>query len=525
MLNILFLCSFRLCSTNREKPFKGFSLFYFLSTHKLLILWLVLLLLGACQNTEQKNKNVQTPRLNAPDFPKETKWLNTSRSYQLQDFRGKIVLLDFWTYGCVNCYHILPHLKKLEKEFANELIVIGVHSAKFDTEKATAQIQKAIKKYAITHPIVNDFDSKIWDSYAVKAWPTLVLLDTKGKIVLQKSGENFYEMFRNKILELKKTESISDKKFDFSQKAIASKSVLNFPTKIIADTEGNLWIADTGNHRIVQVSPEGKILQIIGSGKQGFKDGTFAEAMLDEPQGLALKNNNLYIADTRNNRIRKADLKEKTLTSIAGNGARSLISNFTEPVQSLNSPWDLCVQENTLWIANAGSHQILGYDFSTNQTLWKAGSGAEALYDSNNPQQSAFAQPSGLFAEKNLLYISDPEASAIRVFDTQNNSLKTLVGKGLFYFGDTDGSPETARLQHPMAVCKSENLLYIADTYNGKIKTFDLKTNLVKTLISNLDEPNGLCIFKNFLYIVNTNQHQVLRYHIQKQELKAIIIQ
>lgn len=490
---------------------------------KNLILWLILLL-GACQNTEKTKQNVQTPRLNAPEFPKETQWLNTNKKYQLKDFRGKIVLLDFWTYGCINCYHILPYLKKLEQEFSEELVVLGIHSAKFETEKASAQIGKAVAKYNIAHPVLNDFDSKVWDSYAVKAWPTLVLIDPQGKIVLQKSGENFYETFRNKIQELKKIEKISPQKFVFKTQKSSSNTFLRFPTKIAADTAGNLWIADTGNHRIVQISPEGKILQIIGSGQQGFRDGNFEEAMFDEPQGLAIHNQQLYIADTRNNRIRKVDLEVKKVSSIAGNGARSIIKNFTEPIQSLNSPWDLFVQGNTLWIANAGSHQIFALNLETNQTLWKAGSGAEALYDGNNAQEAAFAQPSGLFAEDNLLYIADPEASAIRVFDTKKNTLKTLLGKGLFYFGDADGSTETAKLQHCVAVCKSKNLLYIADTYNGKIKTFNLNNAVVQTLISNLDEPNDLLVINDFLYISNTNQHQILRYHLKTKEIQIVFI-
>ncbi|GAB4489513.1 MAG: thioredoxin-like domain-containing protein [Raineya sp.] len=465
---------------------------------------------------------MQTPRINAPEFPKETQWLNSSQNYRLEDFRGKIVLLDFWTYGCVNCYHILPYLKKLEQEFKNDLIVLGIHSAKFEAEKASAQIQKAVAKYGITHPILNDHDSKIWDSYAIKAWPTLVLIDPKGKIVLQRSGENFYENFRNKILEIKKMGGISSKKFDLENKSISEKTFLRFPTKMTIDRKGNLWIADTGNHRVLQINAEGQVLQIIGNGKPGFAEGNFEEVMFDEPQGLAIKDDYLFIADTRNNRIRKADLKKKKVISIAGNGARSIVKDFATPVQSLNSPWDLFSQGNILWIANAGSHQILAFDLEKNQTFWKAGSGAEALYDGKKLQEAAFAQPSGLFAENNMLYIADPEASAIRVLDTENHNLKTILGKGLFYFGDTDGSADTAKLQHCLAVCKNKKLLYIADTYNGKIKTFDLNTGILKTLISDLDEPNDLLISKDFLYISNTNKHEILRFDLKRNELHTL---
>src|SRR5262245_27479137 len=101
----------------------------------------------------------------APELDSGTAWLNTGKPLALKDLKGKIVLLDFWTLCCINCIHIMPDLAKLEKKYANELVVIGVHSAKFENEKNSESIRKAILRYDIKHPVVNDADQKIWNAY------------------------------------------------------------------------------------------------------------------------------------------------------------------------------------------------------------------------------------------------------------------------------------------------------------------------------------------------------------------------
>ena len=113
----------------------------------------------------------------APEFPKGLDWLNSDSALQISDFKGKFILLDFWTFCCINCMHVIPELKALEHKYADELVVIGVHSAKFTNEQGTANIRQAILRYGISHPVVNDKDFRIWDEYAVRAWPTLILIN------------------------------------------------------------------------------------------------------------------------------------------------------------------------------------------------------------------------------------------------------------------------------------------------------------------------------------------------------------
>jgi thiol-disulfide isomerase/thioredoxin len=128
-----------------------------------------------------------------------TEWLNTSQPLDLKDLRGKIVVLDFWTYCCINCMHVLPDLKFLEEKYGNQLVVIGVHSAKFDNEKVSQSIRDAIVRYEIQHPVVNDSEMLIWRKFGTRAWPTLALIDPEGKYAGSQSGEGNRELFDNVI--------------------------------------------------------------------------------------------------------------------------------------------------------------------------------------------------------------------------------------------------------------------------------------------------------------------------------------
>src|SRR5215475_7196021 len=148
----------------------------------------------SAQKGTQMSAQEQT-RVRAPEITGGRGWLNTDKPLSLAALKGKVVLLDFWTYGCINCIHIIPDLKKLEAKYPNQLVVIGVHSAKFLNEKGTENIRQAILRYEIEHPVVNDKDFEIWQSYTARSWPTLVLINPKGKEVGRHSGEGIYDIF------------------------------------------------------------------------------------------------------------------------------------------------------------------------------------------------------------------------------------------------------------------------------------------------------------------------------------------
>src|SRR5450432_3078723 len=136
----------------------------------------------------------EQPRVRAPELQGGRGWLNTDKPLSLSALKGKVVLLDFWTYGCINCMHIIPDLKRLEHKYPNQLVVIGVHSAKFENEKDTENIRRIILRYGIEHPVYNDAEFAVWSSYAVKAWPTQVLIDPEGYIIGGVSGEGNYDV-------------------------------------------------------------------------------------------------------------------------------------------------------------------------------------------------------------------------------------------------------------------------------------------------------------------------------------------
>ncbi|MBI2341061.1 MAG: redoxin domain-containing protein [Deltaproteobacteria bacterium] len=338
----------------------------------------------------------------APDFPSGMEWLNTGGPLSLKELRGKVVLLDFWTYCCINCMHVIPDLKKLETKYADELVVIGVHSAKFSTEKETQNIREAIMRYELVHPVVNDRDMRIWDAYDVHAWPTLILIDPAGNIVGAISGEGVYEPLDGLIgqvaADFEKRGLLNKKPLTLPlEKNRVKEAPLSFPGKVLADKASKrLFIADSNHNRIVVASLEGEVREVIGSGETGLTDGGYAKATFNHPQGMAPDGDTLYVADTENHALRAIDLKNKTVKTIAGTGKQAdrFHSGGAAGSVSLNSPWDLLMHDGSLYVAMAGFHQIWKMDLKSGEIHPFAGSGREARID-GPLNQAALAQPTG----------------------------------------------------------------------------------------------------------------------------------
>lgn len=462
----------------------------------------------------------------APELVGGTAWLNTAGPLTLKkDLKGKIVLLDFWTLCCINCIHVLPDLAKLEKKYANELVVVGVHSPKFDSEKDTKSIRKAILRYEIAHPVVNDSERKIWDAYGVSSWPTLALIDPEGKFMGTVQGEGNLEVLDRaiaKLIEIHKTKKTLVEKpvrFDLVRYREKGDTPLFFPGKIHADAKGNrLFTADSTHHRIIVTDLNGKKLSVAGTGSPGKKDGSFAEAQFDDPQGMALDGETLYVADRKNHNIRALDLKAGTVTTVAGIGEQVQDTRLLDrPVAAkgtgLNSPWDLLIHGRTMYIAMAGHHQIWSMDLDKKEIGPFAGDGRENIKD--GPLFAArFAQPSGLATDGKFLYVADSEVSAIRKLPLAGEGrVETLVGEGLFEFGDEDGVGKQVKLQHALGVVVHEGKIIVADTYNSKLKLLDPKTRECKTFVGGkdavFDEPAGLTLANGKVYVADTNAHRI----------------
>ena len=470
----------------------------------------------------------EKPRVRAPEITGGRGWLNTDKPLSLAALKGKVVLLDFWTYGCINCIHIIPDLKKLEMKYANQLVVIGVHSAKFQNEKETENIRRIILRYEIEHPVYNDSEYAVWQSYGVRAWPTQVLIDPAGYVIGGVSGEGNYEVIDQAVAktieEFRKKGELNEEPLKLVlERAKVGDLPLAFPGKILADaSRDRLFIADSNHNRIVITKLDGTLVETVGTGDTGAADGAFDKATFHRPQGLALAGDNLYVADTENHLIRRVDLKTRTVETIAGTGQQSREYFQTGSARSiaLSSPWDLQLIGRTLYIAMAGPHQIWQMDLDKNEVSTFAGSGREARLD-GPLLKSGFAQPSGIATDGTALYVADSESNIIRRIDIAGGDVTTLVGGDLFEFGDVDGSSDDVRLQHPLGLISFGDKLLIADTYNHKIKQLDPKRKSVTTLLGtgkpgqadgtspSFYEPGGLAIANDKLYIADTNNHAI----------------
>jgi DNA-binding beta-propeller fold protein YncE len=486
-------------------------------------------------------------------------WVNVEKPLALADLRGRFVLLDFWTYCCINCMHVLPELKQLEHAFPNELVVIGVHSAKFEGEQVTENIREAALRYEIEHPVVNDAEMTIWRRYGARSWPTLVLIDPAGDVVWAASGERDFEEMKAVIdrgLPYYRAQGLlkpAPRPVILGAKKQAETS-LRFPGKVLADEAGGrLFIADSNHNRIVVTDLGGQLQQVIGSGAIGRVDGAFDACSFNHPQGMALVGQILYVADTENHLLRKVDLAGGKVATVAGTGEKGtgwpgwgaaggaeLVNagqkRFVgEPKSTpLASPWALWPHGDDLFIAMAGPHQIWKMPLDESEIGPYAGNGREDIADGPllpavpyDSRFASFAQPSGLASDGKRLFVADSEGSTIRSVPIDGQGeVSTLVGLTgtLFDFGDVDGTGREVRLQHPLGVAWWDGKLLVADTYNNKIKVIDVVARTCQTVAGSgkpgntdaadgrqalFNEPAGISAAGGKLYVADTNNHAI----------------
>ncbi|XP_067657145.1 NHL repeat-containing protein 2-like [Haliotis asinina] len=507
-----------------------------------------------------------------PDFKAGLDWLNVPEPLSLTNqLAGKVLVLDFFTYCCINCMHVLPDLEFLESKFKvkDGVTIVGVHSAKFLNEKVTANILSAVLRYNIEHPVVNDCDALLWQQLEISCWPTFLLVGPKGQYIYAMVGEGHrdkLEEFVGIALEYYKgKDEVNNADIPLSlEKHKQQGSPLSFPGKLCLMEDGHLVVADTGNNRVLVLEADTGIVQsVVGGPDRGFKDGDFSSARFSSPQGVAAWGTDVYVADTDNHSIRLVDLKTKTVRTIAGTGQQGTDKEggSSGPQQPLSSPWDLVLgwsqgdlSPSVLYIAMAGTHQIWVYflqdrkwykgsEYKAGTCIRFAGSGSEENRNNSYPAKAAFAQPSGLAVSPpdklNTLYVADAESSSVRTVLLKDGAVRGLVGgerdpMNLFAFGDNDGVGVAAKLQHPLGVALAgdEGPLLVVDSYNHKLKSIDLKTKECTTVISlseegrQLNEPGGLCVDtrKGMVYIADTNNHAIKVYHMEKKSLTQLPI-
>ncbi len=488
----------------------------------------------------------------APELDAGLGWLNTDRPLRLaHELRGQVVVLDFWTYCCINCMHILPDLAFLEEKYEDDPVTfIGVHSAKFPNEASRETIRAAILRYEIKHPVVIDDRMKIWRSYAVRSWPTVVVVDSSGTIVGVAAGEGNRDVLDQLIAQTlhqsRLNNTLASEPLALRREAsVRAASGLAFPGKVLADASAKrLYVVDSNHNRIViselpDEAGRARVLGVVGSGRIGREDGPAPRASFNHPQGLAAGHDKLYVADMENHLIRAIDLSSFDVTTVVGTGRmdndRSGGGMGTD--QGLNSPWDLVLEGSTLYVAMAGVHQIWRIDLPVGFARALAGSGRENIVDGPT-ETAALAQPSGICVLNGNLYFADSEVSAIRGIDMAAERVFTVLGEGLFVFGDVDGAFPQARLQHPLGVAAWKNALLVADTYNHKIKRVDPAGRSVATLYGTgkpgtstpdglvaFFEPGGLSAACDYLFVADTNNHRVVRVDLVSGRWHEIILE
>ncbi|MGH3506192.1 MAG: NHL domain-containing thioredoxin family protein [Nocardioidaceae bacterium] len=456
------------------------------------------------------------PRVRAPEL-RGRGWLNTGgASLSIGDLRGRFVLADFWTFCCINCLHVLDELRPVEEEYRDDLVVVGVHSPKFEHEADPEALSAAVERYEVTHPVLDDPELVTWQAYAARAWPTLVLIDPEGYVVAQYAGEGHahaIDALLEELVPLHRAKGTLQPGASPYVPPAATSGDLHFPAKAIALANKGFLVADAGHHSLVELAPDAQtVVRRIGTGMRGATDGGPDMAELNEPNGLCLLppevaakvGYDVVVADTVNHLLRGVRLDTGEVRSVTGNGRQWMQGDGTE---ALSSPWDVVWWGDRVWIAMAGIHQLWTFDPTTDSVEVAAGTGNEGLVD-GTPHDAWFAQPSGLAADGDRLWVADAEVSALRWLDDEG--VHTAVGTGLFDFGFRDGDRARALLQHPLGVTVlPDGTVAVADTYNAAVRRLDPATLELTTLAGDLAEVSGLVVVDGALVAVESAAHRL----------------
>ncbi|MFC9430094.1 NHL domain-containing thioredoxin family protein [Streptomyces sp. NPDC056987] len=477
-------------------------------------------------------------RVRAPELIGKGGWLNTGdTSYTLADLRGRIVILDFWTFCCINCLHVLDELRELEEKHRDTVVIIGVHSPKFVHEAEHQAVVDAVERYEVHHPVLDDPELATWKQYAVRAWPTLVVIDPEGYVVAQHAGEGHAHALAKLVAELEAEHAAKGTLRRGDGPYVPPEPVasdLRFPGKAVELPGGRLLVSDSTRHQLVELDADGEtVVRRIGSGQRGFGPDTFSE-----PQGLALlPDGRVIVADTVNHALRTYDPVSGVTETVAGTGRQWWQGAPTSGPAlevALSSPWDVAWWADRVWIAMAGVHQLWTYDPATGTVEAAAGTTNEGLVD-GDAAEAWFAQPSGLAAAGDRLWIADSETSALRWVERKRETdagagagdgdgfvVRTAVGTGLFDFGHRDGAAAQALLQHPLGVTAlPDGSVAVCDTYNHALRRYDRVTGEVTTLATDLREPSDAVLVGEDIVVVESARHRLTRLRLPEEAVRV----
>ena len=468
-------------------------------------------------------------RMKAPEFGVNANWLNTDVPVRIADQFGKVVLLEFVHEGDVKCKQLINDTVLLQKKYRDGLTAIGILSPKFPHQGEPDHIENTINRHQIGFPLISDNNYKWFKKFGVREWPTIILIDAEGYIVGAIRGKNNREKLERLIqqhLNLAEMKNIRQCNKTPLKDHLLKGDTLSYPGRVYA-TENKIYVADSGHNRILEINPQGYVTRTFGSFHPGLLDGNESDALFNSPQGMEKVNDFLYVADSGNHAIRRIHLQTGEVHTVMGNGMPGKLNakGYNDASQAqLNSPWALNYYRGEVYVCMAGLNQIWKWQLSMNQFAPLFGSGEESLRDGAAPS-SSFAQPMGICGSEFGLYVVDAESSAVRLIRMPDGYVSTLVGAGLFEFGDEDGAHQVARLQHPMDIQydQKRQIIWICDTYNNKLKYLRLNQRDVNTLsLQGLDEPSGLHLHNDTLWICNTNAHQLIKLNLEHGQMSVI---
>lgn len=465
------------------------------------------------------------------EFPTTLEWVNTSHVPTAESLRGRVTLLYFWTFDCVNCVNLLADLNWLEHRYHDGLCIVGVHTPRYSGQRSAGAVLKAVNRHHLRHPVASDPNFLLWQHFGVQAWPSVVLLDAHGRAAAIFTGEGQRQEIDRRIAGLLDDAIAQDVRVYEPWPAVGRpepRLPLAFPARVLATADA-LYISDTAHHRVLETTLEGRIKRQFGSGNAGYWDGRLVDCGLSSPQGLALGKDALYIADTGNHAIRRVRLLSGDVETVAGTGrsGRERPSLHPDPTAvSLCAPVDVLLHNEHVYFTLAGQHQVWDLDLTRRTLDILAGSGRYGLEDGSGAYAS-FCQPAGLTVLGQVLIVADAGAGAVRAIRLLDRQVNTIIGAGPWEFGDVPGKRDVARLQHPQGVAAdSRGLVFVADSYNSKLKAINLKTGETRSfnLPYRFHEPEGVSLSQGALWVANTNAHEIVRVDLQNGSCQRIAV-
>lgn len=490
------------------------------------------------------NHGVENATVYAPDLPRGFPWLNTPRPLTLRELRGRLVMIHFWTYSSIESVQMLTLLRSFEWRHRNDpIVVIGVHSARFDAERDVDRVEDAVRRHDVRHPVVVDSDLQLWRAYGVQQWPSLVIVRPDSTMSVISPGEPSTEALERFVQEeLRRGRDkgqLTEVPLQYLSEQATPMGPLSFPTRAAVARDGQLAISDTGNHRVLVFDSNGLLSHVIGGGEGGHRDGSLTDARFEAPHGVVFDaaGRLLFIADPGNHTVRRVDLDAQRVSTLSGTGALGeapLRAKYrgAGATTALRSPTGLTLDGQQLFVTLAGSHQLATIDARTGETAWLAGTSEMTLTDGAY-DVAAFAQPTGLALKGRTLFVADSDSSAIRRLELDKGTVETVVGSSTFDFGYEDGPKRKALLQRclDVAVSPDGHSLLVADTLNGKLRQVSIasgETSTVPLTAANaaLCEPSGIAMHpgRGTALLVDTSHHRLLEVSLDGRSVRAFAL-